>query len=62
MDSGTAQKNWELENNITTVDPSQDQIYYYDAQQDKENVALKPWKNELVLDTLFSLDTYSFYC
>jgi COP9 signalosome complex subunit 5 len=46
MDAGTAQKNWELENNIATVDPAQDQIYYYDAIQDKENVAAKPWKNE----------------
>lgn len=46
MDAGTAQKNWELENNIATVDPAQDQIYYYDATQDKENVATKPWKAE----------------
>lgn len=46
MDAGTAQKNWELENNIATVDPVQDQIYYYDATQDKENVAMKPWKAE----------------
>lgn len=46
MDAGTAQKNWEVENNITTVDPAQDQIYFYDAAQDKENVAQKPWKNE----------------
>lgn len=46
MDAGTAQKNWELENNIATVDPAQDHVYFYDAAQDKENVALKPWKNE----------------
>jgi COP9 signalosome complex subunit 5 len=31
-----------LENNIQTID----QIYFYDAEQDKENVAQKPWKNE----------------
>lgn len=46
MDAGTAQKNWELENNVATVDPAQDHVYFYDAVQDKENVALKPWKNE----------------
>lgn len=46
MDAGIAQKNWEIENNISTVDPAQDQIYFYDAAQDKENVALKPWKAE----------------
>jgi hypothetical protein len=46
MDAATAQKNWELENNITTVDPTLDHIYYYDAVQDKENVAQKPWKAE----------------
>lgn len=46
MEASTSQKNWELENNIVTVDPSQDQVYFYDAAQDKENVAQKPWKNE----------------
>lgn len=46
MDAGIAQKNWEVENNITTVDPAQDQIYFYDAVQDKANVAAKPWKAE----------------
>lgn len=46
MDAGTAQKNWQVENNIAIVDPTQDQIYFYDAPQDKENVAQKPWKNE----------------
>ncbi|KAI8985857.1 JAB1/Mov34/MPN/PAD-1 ubiquitin protease-domain-containing protein [Pilobolus umbonatus] len=46
MDAALAQKNWELENNIATVDPSQDQIYFYDAEQDKEIVSQKPWKND----------------
>lgn len=46
MDAATAQKNWELENSITTVDPTLDQIYYYDVAQDRENVAQKPWKAE----------------
>lgn len=46
MEASTSQKNWELENNIITVDPAQDQVYFYDAAQDKENVAQKPWKNE----------------
>lgn len=46
MEASTAQKNWELENNIQTVDPANDKIYFYDAAQDKEVVAQKPWKNE----------------
>lgn len=46
MNAETARKNWEVENNITLVDPTQDQIYYYDAQQDKDIVAQKPWKAE----------------
>ncbi|KAF1797556.1 JAB1/Mov34/MPN/PAD-1 ubiquitin protease-domain-containing protein [Mucor lusitanicus] len=46
MDASTSQKNWELENNVVTVDPVQDQVYFYDAAQDKENVAQKPWKND----------------
>ncbi|CDS11961.1 Putative COP9 signalosome complex subunit 5a [Lichtheimia ramosa] len=44
MDAETARKNWELENNITTVDPTQDQIYYYDAQKNKEALEQRPWK------------------
>ncbi|KAI7847185.1 JAB1/Mov34/MPN/PAD-1 ubiquitin protease-domain-containing protein [Circinella umbellata] len=44
MDSEIAQKNWELENNIVTVDPTQDQIYYYDVDKNKEAVAQQPWK------------------
>ncbi|KAI9033875.1 JAB1/Mov34/MPN/PAD-1 ubiquitin protease-domain-containing protein [Phycomyces nitens] len=44
MDAENARKNWELENNIQTVDPTKDQIYYYDAKLDKENVAQQPWK------------------
>ncbi|KAI9491113.1 JAB1/Mov34/MPN/PAD-1 ubiquitin protease-domain-containing protein [Zychaea mexicana] len=44
MDAETAQKNWELENNIVTVDPAQDQIYYYDVEKNKENVNQQPWK------------------
>lgn len=46
MEASTAQKNWELENNIQTVDPANDKIYFYDAAQDKEIVAQKPWKSE----------------
>ncbi|KAJ8653771.1 hypothetical protein O0I10_010570 [Lichtheimia ornata] len=44
MDAETARKNWELENNIVTVDPAQDQIYYYDAQKNKDALEQKPWK------------------
>ncbi|CAO3675470.1 unnamed protein product [Rhizopus microsporus] len=46
MDAATARKNWELENNVTTVDPEQDRIYFYDAELDKQNVAQKLWKND----------------
>ncbi|CEG78022.1 Putative COP9 signalosome complex subunit 5a [Rhizopus microsporus] len=46
MDAATARKNWELENDITTVDPEQDRIYFYNAEQDKQNVAQKLWKND----------------
>ncbi|EIE80444.1 hypothetical protein RO3G_05149 [Rhizopus delemar RA 99-880] len=46
MDASIALKNWELENNITTVDPEEDKIYFYDSEQDKQNVAEKPWKND----------------
>ncbi|CEP10016.1 hypothetical protein [Parasitella parasitica] len=46
MEASISQKNWELENDIITVDPAQDQVYFYDAAHDKENVAQKPWKND----------------
>ena len=59
MDSTIAQKNWEIENNIITVDPSQDQIYYYDAELDKETVSQKPWKNELVKNKLIVIISVS---
>lgn len=48
MDAETARKNWELENNIVLVDPSQDQIYRYDAEEHKAAVAKQPWKSEYV--------------
>ncbi|KAL1927127.1 hypothetical protein VTP01DRAFT_5090 [Rhizomucor pusillus] len=46
MDAETARKNWELENNIVSVDPSQDQIYRYDAEEHKAAVAKQPWKSD----------------
>lgn len=60
MDAETARKNWELENNITTVDPTQDQIYYYDAQKNKEALEQRPWKTKYTpryawLETIDSL-------
>ncbi|KAI9321873.1 JAB1/Mov34/MPN/PAD-1 ubiquitin protease-domain-containing protein [Dichotomocladium elegans] len=45
MDAEIARKNWELENNITTVDPAQDQIYYFDDTKNKEALAQQPWKS-----------------
>jgi hypothetical protein len=44
-----AQKNWELENNITTLDPEQDSLYYYDADQQRTIGSQQPWKSEYVL-------------
>jgi hypothetical protein len=43
-----AQKNWELENNITTLDPQQDSLYYYDADQQRTIASQQPWKSEYV--------------
>jgi len=43
-----AQKNWELENNITTLDPEQDSLYYYDADQQRTIGSQQPWKSEYV--------------
>ncbi|KAG0167264.1 COP9 signalosome complex subunit 5a [Apophysomyces sp. BC1015] len=51
MDSDTARKNWEFENNIQTVDSTQDAIYYYDVAKNKESVAQQPWKTELSLNS-----------
>lgn len=46
MDAETARKTWELENNIVTVDPSRDQIYQFDTDQNREALAQQPWKSE----------------
>ncbi|KAF7732853.1 COP9 signalosome complex subunit 5 [Apophysomyces ossiformis] len=46
MDAEIARKNWELENNIQTVDSTQDAIYYYDVEKNKESVAQQPWKTD----------------
>ncbi|CAM0138129.1 unnamed protein product [Umbelopsis sp. WA50703] len=45
-DSSIAQKNWELENNITTVDPDQDSLYFYDAAQQRAIGSERPWKSD----------------
>lgn len=45
-DTSIAQKNWELENNITTVDPDQDSLYFYDADQQRAIGSERPWKSE----------------
>lgn len=55
MDAETARKNWELENNIVTVDPAQDQIYYYDAQKNKDALEQKPWKTKYSPSNNYSL-------
>ncbi|KAG2176320.1 hypothetical protein INT43_005554, partial [Umbelopsis isabellina] len=45
-DTSIAQKNWELENNITTVDPGQDSLYFYDADQQRAIGSERPWKSD----------------
>lgn len=49
MDSAIAQKRWELENNILTVDtpdPSSDSIFYYDGPAQTKFQQEKPWAND----------------
>ncbi|KAI9281436.1 Mov34/MPN/PAD-1 family protein [Umbelopsis sp. AD052] len=41
-----AQKNWELENNVTSLDPEQDSLYYYDADQQRTIGSQQPWKSD----------------
>lgn len=45
MDSSTAQKTWELSNNVETVS-SVDEIYQYDKKQQQDILAAKPWDKE----------------
>lgn len=45
-DTSIAQKNWELENNIITIDPDQDSLYFYDADQQRAIGSERPWKSE----------------
>ncbi|XP_017102985.1 COP9 signalosome complex subunit 5 isoform X1 [Drosophila bipectinata] len=45
MDADTAQKTWELENNIQTL-PSCDEIFRYDAEQQRQIIDAKPWEKD----------------
>lgn len=42
MDAETARKTWELENNIVTL-PSCDEIFSYNAEQQRQILDAKPW-------------------
>lgn len=45
MDVDAAQKKWELENNIQTL-PSCDDIFRYDAEQQRQIIDAKPWEKD----------------
>lgn len=44
-DAEMALKSWELENNMETIPPSDD-IFRYDAQQQQQILAAKPWEKD----------------
>lgn len=44
-DADMALKTWELENNIDTI-PASDDIFRYDAQQQQQILAAKPWERD----------------
>ncbi|XP_037815454.1 COP9 signalosome complex subunit 5 [Lucilia sericata] len=45
MDADSARKSWELENNIKTL-PSCDEIFRYDAEQQRQILDAKPWEKD----------------
>lgn len=45
MDVEAAQKKWELENNVQTL-PSCDEIFRYDAEQQRQIIDAKPWEKD----------------
>ena len=48
MDASTAQKTWELTNNVESV-ANYDDIYRYDKRQQQDILAAKPWEREYVI-------------
>jgi hypothetical protein len=45
MDAEMAKKTWELENNIETL-PASDDIYKYDAEEQKQILSARPWDKD----------------
>lgn len=45
LDIDVALKSWELENDIETI-PACDQIFRYDAQQQQQILAARPWDKD----------------
>lgn len=45
LDAEMALKSWELENDMDTIPPSDD-IFRYDAQQQQQILAAKPWERD----------------
>ncbi|KAJ3284326.1 COP9 signalosome complex subunit 5 [Borealophlyctis nickersoniae] len=46
MDSRNALKRFEMENNISEVDPQQDQIYHYNNEEHQAQLNVKPWTKD----------------
>ncbi|KAI8812795.1 JAB1/Mov34/MPN/PAD-1 ubiquitin protease-domain-containing protein [Cladochytrium replicatum] len=45
--ASSAQKRFELENNVKTIDPSQDLIYKYDNAEQQSILSAKPWTSDV---------------
>lgn len=45
VDADNALKSWELENSVETI-PACDEIFRYDAQQQQQILAAKPWEKD----------------
>ncbi len=42
----TAQKTWEMSNNVETLDTTREEIYRFDKKQQQDILTAKPWEKE----------------